>query len=60
MKPITPIKRIIPTIMKNILINPLINPSIPLLHVDRVSSTLTDPVLSVVTPLDPPFTMIES
>ena len=60
MKPITPIKRIILTMIKNILINPLINPSIPPLQVDGVSSTMTDPVLSVVIPVDPPFTMIES
>ena len=59
MKPITPIKRMMPTMMKNILIKPLINPSIPP-HADGVSSTMTDPVLSVVTPVDPPFTMIES
>lgn len=59
MNPITPIRRTIPTMIKNILINPLINPSIPP-HVDGVSSAMTDPVLSVVTPLDPPFTMIES
>jgi hypothetical protein len=59
MKPITPIRRMIPTMIKNILINPLINPSIPP-HVDGASIGMIDPVLSVVTPVDPPFTMIES
>jgi hypothetical protein len=60
MNPIIPMRSIIPIIIKNILINPLINQSIPL---DVEDISLTE-VSSVVVPVgilaDPPFTIIES